>query len=146
MQSIIKTIIFIFWIFSSLIWHASLEQTFDLKFWIEDYILFDQVEIKEYNFYSEGAKNAYDDFVYKDKFIREALIIKARSGDLPYYKLSMSVDAYKNFVYFTNEFFHYVRLSELWEDIKNDNEIQYAIEENYKKMRIYLTKLGHYSS
>lgn len=146
MQSVVKTIIFIFGIFSSLNWYASLEKTFDLKFWIEDYILFDQIEVKSYNFYNEWAKNAYEDFIKKDEIIRQWIISKARNWDLPYYKLSKSVDAYKNFVYHTNEFFYYVRLSELWNDIKNDAEMEYAIEENYKKMRVYLTKLSHYSS
>lgn len=141
MKKIILPIITLTIIFSSLSntfakeW--TLERLLDLNYWVEKYNLsLSQIDYIRFN--DSKYNNMYNELIEIDSTLRNEFMKKYRNWEYEYYQMNWIVTNYKNFVYYVNKYFLYIRMKEI-----NNRymELDTAILNSYRNMRSSYNKV-----
>lgn len=135
MRNFSKVIVTIFLIFS-------IKNTFGYNQWIIEDILNSNYWPTSYNlsletldiysFKSTTLRYKYNQMVEIDSKVRDLIMQKFENDDYSYVKANAIVNNYKNFVYYTNQFFYYLSLMDKNPNLKYDSEIQTWFLDSYK--------------
>ncbi len=108
-----------------------IEKLLDLNYWVEQKKL-DLSKIDYISFQSSKYNYIYEQIIISDSTLREWFMKKYRNWDFEYYQTNWIITNYNNFVYYTNQFFFYLKIKE-----QNNNfvELDTAIINSYTNMR-----------
>ena len=120
-------------------WYSEwyLEKLLDINYWVEDYDL-NLGSIKDVNFSTTKFRKIFKEFKRVDILLKQEILKKYRNSNFSYYKVNDIISNYKNFTYYTNQFFYYISIKESNPGFK---EAHIAILKNYRKMRIYYKRV-----
>ena len=118
----------VFWISSANA--ISFEKTLNLDIWVEIYEI-NQFTLDEYSFKSNALQNAYEELEYLDSAFREAIFDRFQKWEIKRYQAHAFVKEYKTFVYYTNQFFYYLKQTEYG---NNSKENSYYIGKMYQNL------------
>ncbi len=136
MKKFTKAILFIFLIFSIENTYASndwiLEELLNINYWPVSYDL-SLEKLDNYNFKNKTLAKKYSDLVKIDDIIRQQVINKFQNDDYSYTTTNAIVRNYKDFIYYTNNFFYFLSVMDKNPSLKSDVEIQAWLLESYKE-------------
>jgi len=141
MNKIIKLIITLTIIFSSLsntfAEEGYIENLFNLNYWIEEFDL-NLHNIKYIHFNNEKYNKIYREIKTVDSLLKEGFVRNYKNWEYNYYQMNWIVNNYNKFIYNTNQFFFFIKLKE---NNNNYSEINSAIMNSYRNMKIYYLKV-----
>lgn len=136
MKKFTKAILFIFLIFSIENTYASndwiLEELLNINYWPVSYDL-SLEKLDNYNFKNKTLAKKYSDLVIIDDIIRQQVINKFQNDDYSYTTTNAIVRNYKDFIYYTNNFFYFLSVIDKNPSLKSDIEIQAWLLDSYKE-------------
>lgn len=98
-------------------------------------------ELETVNFSTKINKEKYNDLYAQDQKIRSIVIELYENGELSEYEVNGVIKNYKNFIYYTNEYFYYLRAQEKNSKLKKDAEVNDALLKNYKNSQASFKKV-----
>jgi hypothetical protein len=134
-KKIISLIITFFIFFSSLNntfaneWF--IEKLLDINYWVEEYNL-NLINLNYINFNNPKYNNIYNELKNADSILRNEFMKKYRNWEYEYYQTNWIIINYNNFIYYTNKYLYYTKISESPNDY---TELNTAIIRSYRNMR-----------
>lgn len=141
MKKIISSIIFSALFFSSVFSvnaNGVLWDILEFDTGIESFRLENIPELPERSFTNSSQQSTYNNLRIIDAALREEFIKQYSEWQIEYYQMQDLIDAYKNFLYYTDKTFDYI--SE-YEKNSRSSEIQNAIILSYSQMKNYYIKV-----
>lgn len=135
LTTIILTIFFVFSIKNTYA-SQSLEEILNLDIWPINYEL-NLETLNEYTFKSKSLDSKYQALKKIDSSLRKLIIQKYAKNEFSENKTNSLVKNYGNFIYYTNEFFYFLKQIDNNPSLKNNIEIQDWVLKSYKNMKNY---------
>ena len=131
-SKVIVTIFFFFLINNTFGYNQwIIEDILNSNYWPTSYNLSLET-LDTYSFKSTTLRYKYNQMVEIDSKVRDLIMQKFENDDYSYVKANAIVNNYKNFVYYTNQFFYYLSLMDKNPNLKYDSEIQTWFLDSYK--------------
>jgi hypothetical protein len=115
----------------------AIEQLLDLNYGEEEYQI-NLIDIKYVDFKTDKNIWKYEYMRSMNNSLKSIIKEKYRNGDYAYHTVNGIITNQKNFIYYTNKYFSYLRLKEKWETWSEINE---AILSSYRSMKSYYSRL-----
>ncbi|MDD2871238.1 MAG: hypothetical protein PHS49_04565 [Candidatus Gracilibacteria bacterium] len=89
-------------------------------------------------FYNADYSNKYNQLKNIDKVFKKEFIKKYKNGEYSYYQINGIISNYKNFIYYTNKYFYFLKIKK---QNQNYREIDQAISNSIINMKNYLNRV-----
>lgn len=108
-----------------------IEKLLDINYWVEEYNLnLSNLNYVSYN--NSKYNNIYNELKTADSILRSEFMRKYRNWEYEYYQTNWIITNYNNFIYYTNKYLYYKKISESANDY---TELDTAIIRSYRNMR-----------
>lgn len=114
-----------------------IERLLQINSWVEAFDI-ELTSLDTYYFRDEALRNTYLEFVKVSSLLKKEIIKKYENSELEYYQTKWIITNYKNFIYYTNQIFYFLKLREDWYNWK---ELDTAVLETYQNIRTYYKRL-----
>lgn len=115
----------------------AIEELLDLNYGIEEYQI-NLIDIKYIDFKTDENIWKYENMRSMNEILKKEVMRKYRNWNYEYNTINGIITNQKNFIYYTNKYFSYLRIKEKWESWSEINE---AILSSYRSMKSYYNRL-----
>jgi hypothetical protein len=119
---------------------SEVEETLDFIPGIAEFNL-ELEELDRVNFSTKTNKEKYNDFYAQDQKMRTLIIKLYEEWELTEYEVNGVIKNYKDFIYYTNQYFYYLKTQEKNPKLKKDDEVNDALLKNYKNSQSSFKKV-----
>lgn len=116
----------------------SVELNLDFPLWVETLGL-EEAILEKRNFKTSQNQKIYQTFVSQDTQMRKLILDLFEKWSLTQAQVNNIIHNYQNFIYYTNQYFYFLSLSE--GSLKNDLEVKDWVKNNLKNSKESFTKV-----